>query len=437
MDAGLGRDELERNVRLFVWFRVLFNARFYYPIFAVFFTEMGLSVSQFLWLNALWAITIVLFELPSGVLADMVGRRKLVIFSAMSMLVEMLLLLLAPIGGGWWLFGVCAVNRVLSGLAEASASGADEALAYDSVKLLHEDEGEREHRWDKVLVATMRWRSIAMVLAMVVGAFVFDYEKMRLIFGDFPKWVSLKLPVALCFVSSLFCVFFAFRLSDLGLVKKGGKQAKHLSGIWHGALSAVRWVWVTRWLAVLIVAGLIIDASSRTFVTLQSSYFQYIDLPTYTWGIIGAGMSLSGVVVPIYVKQMARKFSPRVNFIYAGLVTLAGLLGVAFVSNAWGVVPCFLVMLGLMQVGFLLSRFINQAAPSEQRASILSVNNLTLNLGYGAFSFAVGSAMNHMAESIGERAAFGWALEWMAYGLAIGLVVWALLSMRVRQEARN
>ena len=76
---------LARNLRIFVWFRACFNARFYYPVFAVFFTDLGLTMAQFLWLNVIWAVTIVLFEVPSGVLADLVGRRKLVIFSALSL----------------------------------------------------------------------------------------------------------------------------------------------------------------------------------------------------------------------------------------------------------------------------------------------------------------------------------------------------------------
>ena len=144
---------LNRNLRIFVWFRALFNARFYYPVFAVFFTDMGLTMAQFLWLNVIWALTIVIFEVPSGVLADLFGRRKLVIFAAMSMAIEMLLLILAPQHGGWGLFTVCAVNRLLSGLAEAAASGADEALVYDSLKTVSENSKVLEKRWDDTLVS--------------------------------------------------------------------------------------------------------------------------------------------------------------------------------------------------------------------------------------------------------------------------------------------
>ena len=51
---------------MFIAFRVFFNARFYYPVFTVLFLDFGLSLSQFAVLNAVWAASIVLCEVPSG-----------------------------------------------------------------------------------------------------------------------------------------------------------------------------------------------------------------------------------------------------------------------------------------------------------------------------------------------------------------------------------
>ena len=68
-------EQLERNVRRFILFRVLFNARFYYPVFAILFLDLGLTPEQFALANTVWAVAIVLLEVPSGALADLVGRR--------------------------------------------------------------------------------------------------------------------------------------------------------------------------------------------------------------------------------------------------------------------------------------------------------------------------------------------------------------------------
>jgi MFS family permease len=67
------------NVRLFLAFRLLFNCRFYYPVYTILFLDLGLSLGEFAALNVIWALTIVLLEVPSGALADRFGRRPLVV----------------------------------------------------------------------------------------------------------------------------------------------------------------------------------------------------------------------------------------------------------------------------------------------------------------------------------------------------------------------
>ncbi len=75
------------NIRL-IAFRVLFNSRFYYPVFTILFLDFGLSVAQFSILNAVWAATIVIAEVPSRALADIIGRKRLLVSSGLIMMVE-------------------------------------------------------------------------------------------------------------------------------------------------------------------------------------------------------------------------------------------------------------------------------------------------------------------------------------------------------------
>ena len=105
------------NVRLFIIFRVLFNARFYYPVFSILFLDFGLTLSQFAILNAVWAATIVLCEVPSGALADSFGRRNLLVFAG-SLMVQTVFALggaaLARVLSDWrW-------QRLLNGLSGAA-----------------------------------------------------------------------------------------------------------------------------------------------------------------------------------------------------------------------------------------------------------------------------------------------------------------------------
>src|SRR5260370_25582112 len=97
----------DRNWRRFVLFRVLFNSRFYYPVLAVLFLDLGLSVTEYTMLNLAWALAIVFTDVPAGALADRFGRKPLIVAATLCMIGEMLLLLLAPQNGGLTLFLFC------------------------------------------------------------------------------------------------------------------------------------------------------------------------------------------------------------------------------------------------------------------------------------------------------------------------------------------
>ena len=135
-----------RNIRLFILFRLCYHCRFYYPIFTILFLDFGLTLSQFALLNVVWAATIVCSEVPSGALADTIGRKKLVVLSSIIMIVELAVIAFVPLGNGSLIFTVFLINRILSGFSEALASGADEALAYDSLA----EQGDKDD-WSKVL----------------------------------------------------------------------------------------------------------------------------------------------------------------------------------------------------------------------------------------------------------------------------------------------
>ena len=95
---------MPRNLPLFIAFRLLFNARFYYPVFAVIQLDYGLTLPQFAILNAVWAVSIVLLEVPSGALADRVGRKRMVVVAAILMVLDMGVLAFVPLGNNTLLF---------------------------------------------------------------------------------------------------------------------------------------------------------------------------------------------------------------------------------------------------------------------------------------------------------------------------------------------
>src|SRR5271170_2320280 len=206
MTKGLhkNRTDADRNWRRFVLFRVLFNSRFYYPVLAVLFLDLGLSATEYTLLNFAWALAIVFTDLPAGVLADRIGRKPLVVAAAVFMVWEMFLLSVAPRHGGIVLLLCCLANRILSGMAEGMASGADEALVFDSLA-----ERNRSDEWPKVLDQVMRWQGVGLIIAMLVGGAVYDpafVGRICLALGwnhSFTQGTTLRFPIYLNLITAL------------------------------------------------------------------------------------------------------------------------------------------------------------------------------------------------------------------------------------------
>src|ERR1700731_947617 len=208
-------DAADRNWRRFVLFRVLFNSRFYYPVLAVLFLDLGLSATQYTLLNFAWAIAIVCTDLPAGALADRIGRRPLVVAAGAAMVIEMVGLSVAPTHGGTLLFFLCRANRLLSGIAEGLASGADEALVFDSLA-----ESGRSAEWPQVLDQVTRWQSVGLVVAMLVGGAIYDPGFMNKTVGalgcsfGFTQSTTLRFPIVLNLLTALLALLVALGMRE-------------------------------------------------------------------------------------------------------------------------------------------------------------------------------------------------------------------------------
>ncbi len=374
----------QRNVRAFTLFRMFFSARFYYPVYALLFLDYGLTLEQFGILNGIWAATIVLLEVPSGALADTLGRRKLLIATGIFMVLEMLVLLVAPIDGGAVLFSLFVLNRVLSGAAEAAASGADEALAYDSLKAAGQ-----EHRWGHVLERVQRDTSLAFFVAMMVGAAVYDAELVNAVlrlFGSAQVVASeqlIKVPIFLSLLSSLVVLAMALRMQEAPLKAHVSVRAT-LARSWRQSVAAGQWIWLTAFPFGVILAAMVLDSVVRQFLTLASEYWSVIELPIASYGLIGSGMALMGVFVPKFARIMADTYSPVQNFVFVGVGVLLGLIGLSMALPYWGILPTILLYAGIQMTGYFVSRYLNETAPSEQRATVLSFRGLSTNFVYAA-----------------------------------------------------
>lgn len=387
--SKLSTAQLQGNLRRFIVFRLFYSARFYYPVFTVLFLDYGLTLEQFAILNIVWALTIVLAEVPSGALADIVGRKRLVVFAAIMMVVEMVLIVFAPIGASPLLFLLFLANRVCSGLSEAAASGADEALAYDSLKALG-----REDDWSQILQRTTQVVSVGFFMTMILGAFAYDPNMVNGFLAAIgSEWqlsnnLVIRLPVILTLITSFIVLGTALGFHDIDVEGDESSDSQLLTGKslldpFRKIVVAGKWTINHRFVLFVILAALALDSVGRQFVVLSSEYYRVIDIPVSWFGFIGAGMSLVGIVNAIFSRYLVTNHSPLFNFLTLSSLLMAGLIGLGFAIPYYGVVFAVgaFAMMGMVQ--FQSSYYINKEVDSAHRATVLSFKGLALNLGLG------------------------------------------------------
>ncbi len=108
----------------FCLYGFLKNLRFFEPFFILFLRYKGLSFTQIGILYAAREITTNLFEIPSGLMADAVGRKKSLMFSYILYITSYLIF---AFGQGFWLF-LFAI--IFYGMADAFRSGTNKAMIY-------------------------------------------------------------------------------------------------------------------------------------------------------------------------------------------------------------------------------------------------------------------------------------------------------------------
>jgi predicted MFS family arabinose efflux permease len=116
-----------RNLRVLAVTAFLTQMTFYSAVVVAFQAERGLSMTEMFLLESLLSLVIFLCEVPTGILADRLGYRRMMILGQALFLASYVLFPLA------WSFGAFALSTLLYGIGLAAQSGCDSALLYESL----------------------------------------------------------------------------------------------------------------------------------------------------------------------------------------------------------------------------------------------------------------------------------------------------------------
>jgi MFS family permease len=381
---------------------------FIWGINTIFLLDAGLSNLEAFAANAFFTVGMVLFEVPTGIVADTVGRRASYLLGTVTLTASTLLyVLLWQIEAPFWEW---AIVSILLGLGFTFFSGAVEAWLVDALAATGFT-GAMESVFGRGQVVG----GAAMLTGSVAGGFI-------------AQQTSLGVPFVLRGVVLIVMFMVAFRLMhDIGFTpEKGGRPLAEMRKIASASIDYGWRVPAVKWLMVeaLFTGGVGIYG----FYALQPYLLElYGDPHAYqiaglVAAIVAGAQILGGVAAPRIRRLFRRRTSALIATAMLTVVAL-GLIGI--VESFWAVIG-LIVVWGLLFAATMPIRqtYLNGLIPSRQRATILSFDSL------------MGSSGGVWAQPVLGRAADVWGYG-PSYLLAAGISVLALpfLALSRRQDA--
>ncbi len=366
------RAAIQKNIRTIYWMTFFQCAMVVTAIFVPLLQRHGLSMSQILQTQALFAFVIAAFEVPSGYLADIWGRKNAIIAGQLLIAMAFYFFIVANS------FVDFLIYEALIGLGMSLCSGADMALIYDSqIAINGEDETQAENPGKHIarLVALEGWAgAFAAVLTSVLSFWSLDAV----------LWIQAVLASL-----ALFCA------SQLTEAPRETSVSGHQDNFRRVAASLLQQPLVLWTSLAIIVFSL---AALYGFWLLQS-YWELYGVPVTWFGIIWALHCAARGLIAHYAQQLEAWLGWQKIFMLTAALPFIAYLVMALVGGPIGILfgLVFPLCRGLNMVIFYEA--LNKRLDAAFRATV----NSLVSLGMRSIFILTGPVLGYLVDSYGIR----------------------------------
>ncbi len=336
---------LSRNVKRTLWVGFFQVFLVILPVAVPFFQSKGLSMQEVFSLQALFGLVVLLTEVPSGYLADVLGRKNTLVVGVVIAALGHSSLLVAE---GFW---TLAVFEVLLGLSHSLISGADLALLYDTELALGQSEEQQRQVVGKLYSARTFSEALAGLgcTAVLVWAGFTELIYLQVLVGWIPVLLVLRL------------------VEPPGKRLEGGSHAENMVQIMRYLLnhSAV--------LRLVLLALSIWSLTTFYAVWLLQKLWQIQGIELAHFGYLWGGLTLLAAVAGRWAHKAEEVLGARTVLALIGLAPALGYLGMESLGVVGGLLASttFFIARGFGLV--ILRDALNKRVPSEFRATANSI----------------------------------------------------------------
>ena len=328
-------------------------------------------------------ITLTLMEIPTGAIADLLGKKKTLILAFLFELIGGLMMAMAPN------FSVLAGSVFVMCIGGALYSGTLEALVYDSLK----QEGNQK-KYDRVI---SKINSIGLLTPAICGAV-----------GGFLYLIEPKLPFYANAAGYGIGLFLSFWLTEPVIDTEKFTLSNFIRQTRQGLLQLTKSTDIKKQTIMLLSIGffvVIVDEMLNSFLGFEFGF------GAKQLGMLTAVIYLISAAATQLTPWIRHKFGDNYsNFVVGGLIAISLIISPIIGIIVGGITLAFRSSLQAI-FGSMASVTINNNSESKYRATTISTFNMIKNIPYVLSAFFLGS----LADQISAR--------WLAAGLGAALLI--------------
>ena len=359
MKKELSKQEkkMKSNLVIMGLLNLLMDFKLYGAFAIIYYSEIAGSMTLGMSIFSITMIAIAIFEFPTGIIADKIGRKNTVIIGCVCSLIYAMILAITNSYLG------LIVVAIFEGLERAFFSGNNEAFIYDTLK-----EQGKENEFKTYIGKTQSMYYMAGILSTILGGIV--------IFGS-----SMKMLMILSVIPRVLEVILSLRLKN---VKKYSNEEEN---VFKQAKSAIKLVVKNKILRKQVIADGISDGIGEATFQFRSEFYKMV-WPMWAVGIPGILSNIGAFFGSWFSGKVLKKWKNEKVIMFSNVFSILSNWLSVLMNNILS--PIVMVTNSIFPTEVAKSDLSQKLYTDKYRSSMGSLKSLIGSILYSIFAILVG-----------------------------------------------
>ena len=344
------------------------------PFYIVFMYERGLNFTEIAITQSVYYFLFLIFELPTGILADKIGRKNTIILGVITkftaLIISVFSFSLIP-----FIFA-----EILFSLARALESGTGSAFLYDSLLYV-----KQENNYKKIQGKAYSMHLIGNTLGGIFGALIAYFSAISNIYI-----LSAFMAVGAFFVA----ISFKEKIPQPEYADILSQELKTCSGHLFSSIKDVIKSRLIIW--IILYSSLVFVLIRANLISLQQPFLLFLLMPKFIFGLVDIVISLGGALFSYFAESIEKYFGFGKTLILIPCTLFISFLGMGIFQSKFALLFLFLQMIAVgINVPIIRDFLQKQIKDSRKRATILSIESLIARGSFAFFALLLGFILDN------------------------------------------